>query len=72
MAETKKLPVLPLRGVVVFPYMLIHLDVGRPRSMEALEAAMVQDREIFLTAQIDPETEEPEEKDLYQIGRAHV
>ena len=68
MAETKKLPVLPLRGVVVFPYMLIHLDVGRPRSMEALEAAMVQDREIFLTAQIDPETEEPEEKDLYPVG----
>ena len=33
MAETKKLPVLPLRGMVVFPYMLIHLDVGRPREV---------------------------------------
>ena len=68
MAETKKLPVLPLRGMVVFPYMLIHLDVGRPRSMEALEAAMVQERETFLTAQTDPEIEEPEEKDLYPVG----
>lgn len=41
------MPLLPLRGMMVFPYMIIHLDVGRERSVAALEQAMVQDRRIF-------------------------
>ena len=42
MAETRTLPLLPLRGMVVFPYMMIHLDVARDRSMAAIEEAMVE------------------------------
>ena len=68
MAETRTLPVLPLRGMTVFPYMIIHLDVARDRSMAALEQAMVGDRRILLVAQRDAEIESPEEKDLYETG----
>ncbi len=63
-----KLPVLPLRGMMVFPYMIIHLDVGRERSVAALDTAMVGDRKILLLAQKDAENESPGQKDLYEIG----
>ena len=63
-----KLPLLPLRGIVVFPYMLIHIDVGRPRSVAAMEAAMAGDRQIFLTAQLDADKEEPGVDDVYSVG----
>lgn len=66
--ERKTLPLLPMRGVVVFPYMMIHIDVGRKRSMEALEAAMAEDREVVLVAQRDEEMETPAPEDLYEIG----
>lgn len=68
MAEGRTLPLLPLRGMMVFPYMIIHLDVGRERSVTALEEAMVQDRQIMLVAQKDAEVDEPELKDLYEVG----
>lgn len=68
MAETVTLPLVPLRGVVVFPNMIMHLDVGRDSSVNALEAAMVGNRRVFLIAQIDMETDEPEEDDLYDVG----
>ena len=68
MAETRTLPVLPLRGMTVFPYMIIHLDVARERSMAALEQAMVGDRRILLVAQLDAEVDAPEAKDLYETG----
>ena len=68
MAELRTLPLLPLRGMMVFPYMMIHLDVGRERSMAALEQAMVEDREIVLTAQIDAEVDAPALDDLYKVG----
>lgn len=68
MTQTRTLPLLPLRGMMVFPYMMIHLDVGRERSMAALEQAMVEDREIFLTAQLDAETETPGLSDIYTVG----
>ncbi|MDD6381968.1 endopeptidase La [Mitsuokella sp.] len=68
MPELKTLPLLPLRGMMVFPYMIIHLDVGRERSMAALEQAMVKDRKVMLSAQIDADTDLPVRKDIYEVG----
>ena len=48
------LPLLPLRGVLVFPHMVLHLDVGRERSVGALDEAMIQDNKILLVAQRSP------------------
>lgn len=66
--EKKVLPMLPLRGILVFPNMVIHLDVGRERSMNALEQAMVEDNKILLVAQKDAKTEEPTPDDIYKLG----
>lgn len=69
MSDWRNLPLLPLRGLAVFPYMMVHLDVGRKRSMAAIEQAMLNDkREIMLTAQIDAEVSEPNFADLYKVG----
>lgn len=68
MAEIRKLPLLPLRGMMVFPYMIINLDVGRDRSVAALDEAMVQDRRIMLTAQRNPEVDAPKMEELYEVG----
>ena len=68
MADLIKLPLLPLRGMMVFPYMIINLDVGRDRSVAALEEAMVQNRQIMLTAQRDPEIDAPKLDELYEVG----
>ncbi|MGB9660973.1 MAG: endopeptidase La [Moorellaceae bacterium] len=62
------LPLLPLRGVIVFPYTVLHLDVGRERSVNAIEAAMIRDREIFLAMQKEAQNDEPGEEDIYTIG----
>lgn len=62
------LPVLPLRDVVVFPYMVIPLMVGRPSSVSGIESAMLADRLILLLAQRDGENEEPSGADLYRVG----
>ena len=56
MAEKITLPLVPLHGIVVFPNMIMHLDVGREKSVNALEAAMVDNRRIFLVAQNDSPT----------------
>lgn len=66
--EHKQLPVLPLRGLTAFPEMLIHFEVGRAMSIKALEAAMREGQMIFLTTQIDLQTEEPDEEDLFPVG----
>lgn len=68
MAEKKRLPVLPLRGVLVFPNMVLHLDVGRERSIAALEQAMMKDNLILLVTQKDAKIDDPTKDDLYQIG----
>ena len=68
MAEKITLPLVPLRGIVVFPNMIMHLDVGRDSSVNALEAAMVENRRIFLVAQIDTDDDDPQEEDLYEVG----
>ena len=68
MAEQVTLPLVALRGIVVFPNMIMHLDVGRDNSIQALEAAMVGNRRIFLVAQMDTDNDSPEEDDLYEVG----
>lgn len=68
MAEKVTLPLVPLRGIVVFPNMIMHLDVGRESSVNALEAAMVGNRRVFLVAQIDTDNDDPTEDDLYEVG----
>ncbi len=63
-----KIPVLTLRGLTVFPQLLLHFDVGRDTSIRALEEAMEENREIFLVTQRDLTVETPEVGDLYDIG----
>ncbi|HBZ09596.1 MAG TPA: endopeptidase La [Bacillus bacterium] len=61
-------PLLPLRGMLVFPTMVLHLDVGREQSVQALEQAMLTDHLIFLTTQKDTAIDEPGEDDIYKVG----
>ncbi len=70
MAKKKEIivPLLPLRGLLVYPTMVLHLDVGREKSVQALEKAMVDDHLIFLTTQKDISIDEPSEDDLYGMG----
>ncbi len=68
MRKLTKMPLLPLRGMVVFPYMIVHLDAGRERSVAALEKAMTGDRQILLCAQRDAETDEPNREGLFNVG----
>ncbi|KQM41089.1 endopeptidase La [Sphingomonas sp. Leaf10] len=67
-SEPLKLPVLPLRDIVVFPHMIVPLFVGRDKSVAALEAAMAGSKEIFLVAQLDPGEDDPSREDLYDVG----
>lgn len=62
------LPMMVLRGLVVFPEMVLHFDAGRKKSIEALSAAMSANQTIFLAAQKDLETEDPDNQDIYSIG----
>jgi len=68
--EIKNLPVLALRGMVLFPHMGINIDVGRDFSERAVEAAMKSDRWIFVTSQKNPDTEKPSVIELFKIGCA--
>ena len=61
-------PLLPLRGLLVYPTMVLHLDVGRERSVQALEKAMMDDHLIFLTTQKDMNIDEPTQEDFYEMG----
>ncbi|MEW6227598.1 MAG: endopeptidase La [Bacillota bacterium] len=61
-------PLLPLRGVIVFPYMTVPLDVGRERSVAALEDAMMNDRLILLVSQKQARLNDPTPKDIYDVG----
>lgn len=64
----RDLPLIPLRGITIFPYMVLHFDVGREKSILALEDAMLTEQRIFLTAQKDVKTEEPGEEDIFKTG----
>ena len=68
MAETKMLPVLPLRDIVVFPNMVAPLFVGREKSVRALDIVEDGENEIMLIAQRDASVDEPADSDLYSIG----
>ncbi len=70
MSEQSQLtiPLLPLRGMVVYPAVVMHLDVGRKQSIEALEMAMLQKRQILLISQKESAIKEPNKADLYTIG----
>lgn len=74
MYESKKvvkkqvLPLLPLRGLTVFPYMILHFDVGRVKSIKALEEAMINNQLIFLVTQKEAKNDAPNEEDIYNVG----
>ncbi|PLY02571.1 MAG: endopeptidase La [Desulfuromonas sp.] len=68
MTTGKLYPLLPLRDIVIFPFMVTPLFVGRPRSIKALEEAMEKDKLVFLTTQIDPKVDDPSVADVYEIG----
>ena len=66
--ETKKLPMMPIRDVVIFPYMMTPFVVGRESSVRALEEALAADKKIFLATQHDASIDEPKPNEIYQVG----
>jgi len=66
--ETKKLPMMPIRDVVIFPYMMTPFVVGRESSVRALEEALAGDKKIFLATQHDASIDEPKPSEIYQVG----
>ncbi|SCI21427.1 Lon protease 1 [uncultured Clostridium sp.] len=64
----RELPLIPLRGLAIFPYMILNFDVGREISLKALDEAMLGDELVFLTSQKEAETDEPTEEDFYHVG----
>jgi ATP-dependent Lon protease len=62
------LPFVPLRGIVVFPKLLSHLDIGRDKSLAAVEYAMAHERLLVVSAQIDDEEERPGFDDVFHVG----
>ena len=62
------LPVLPLRGLTFFPHMVLHFDVGRSKSLAALDQAMGQDERVFLVTQRDADVDDPSAQDLFAVG----
>lgn len=66
--EAEYMPVLALRGLVLFPRVIMHFDVGRKKSINALNLAMSRDQRLFLTAQRDLAVDDPHTDDLYRVG----
>jgi len=64
----KLIPLLPVRDLVLFPGVIVPLFVGRPRSLRALEEAMLHDRTVLVVAQKDMSVEDPEPEDLFSVG----
>ncbi|MES2856306.1 MAG: LON peptidase substrate-binding domain-containing protein, partial [Bdellovibrionota bacterium] len=67
-SESYKLPLLPLRDLIIFPHMMMPLFVGREKSINALEEAMGKQTDIVLAAQRDAKTNNPEPGDIYDVG----
>jgi len=68
MIKKRILPMLPLRGLTVFPHMILTFDVGREKSINALDEAMVNNQLIFLTTQKDAKNDSPDVDDIYNVG----
>ena len=68
MEKNKSIPLIPLRGLTIFPDMVIHFDAGREKSIMAIEKAMLNSEDIFLAAQKDEKKENPEQDDISSIG----
>lgn len=66
--KRRTLPMIPLRGITIFPYMVLHFDVGREKSIASLDEAMMKDQEIFLVPQRESKIENPTKEDLLNIG----
>ncbi|MGP4067568.1 endopeptidase La [Halobacillus sp. B29] len=66
--QKNQIPLLPLRGLLVYPSMVLHLDVGREKSVNALEQAMMEDNEIFLVSQKEVNIDDPSSDDMYSVG----
>ena len=64
----EKLPLLPLRGMAAFPHAIIWVEVGRERSLAALEAVAEGDKRLLMVAQRDADCEQPKMDDLYSVG----
>ena len=67
-SETKRLPMMPIRDVVIFPFMMTPFVVGRESSVRALEEAMAGDKKIFLASQHDASIDEPKPNEIYSVG----
>src|SRR5438445_13268164 len=67
-----ELPVLPLRDIVIYPFMIVPLFVSRDRSIRAVEEALKNDRMILLVSQKDVNKEEPEQEDLFSVGTVAI
>src|SRR3990167_6873478 len=67
-ADTRKIPMLPIRDVVIFPYMMTPFVVGRESSVRALEEALAGDKKIFLATQHDASVDDPKPNEIYQVG----
>ena len=67
-SDTRALPMMPLRDVVIFPYMMSAFVVGRDSSIRALEDALAADKKIFLATQHDASVDEPKPNEIYQVG----
>ena len=68
MMETLKMPMIALRGTVVFPKTVVHFDVSREKSVQAVENAMKGEQLVFLSAQMDDSIEDPKREDVYSLG----
>src|SRR5690625_4507956 len=66
--EITRAPLLALRGILVYPFIVLHLDVGREKSIASLQTAMMEDQTIFLASQKEVAIENPEPKDIYRVG----
>src|SRR5438477_5866116 len=66
--DTKRLPMMPIRDVVIFPYMMTPFVVGRESSVRALEEALASDKKIFLATQHDASIDEPRPDEIFNVG----